>query len=105
MPSSQPADRAYLLYTLPALAVAAPLLALAALALGVGPAPVLLRVCRIFLVVSPATAFLGLRTLARVGSAAPRVGAPHGPQLVRARLRHARHPLPRACAGSESRIG
>ena len=71
MPSSQPADRAYLLYTLPALAVAAPLLALAALALGVGPPPVLLRICRIFLVVAPATAFLGLRTLARVGSAAP----------------------------------
>ena len=71
MPSSQPADRASLLYTLPALAVAAPLLALAALALGVGPAPVLLRICRIFLFVAPATGFLGLRTLARVGSAAP----------------------------------
>lgn len=71
MPSTQPADRAYLLYTLPALAVAAPLLALAALALGVGPPPVLLRICRIFLIVAPATGLLGLRTLSRVGGAAP----------------------------------
>jgi hypothetical protein len=68
---SQPADRAYLLYTLPALAAAAPLLALAGLVLGVGPAPLLLRICMIFLVVSPATGLLGLRTLARVGAAAP----------------------------------
>jgi len=69
--ASSPADRAYLLYTLPALAVAAPLLALAGLALGVGPAPLLLRICMIFLIVSPATGLLGLRTLARVGSGAP----------------------------------
>jgi hypothetical protein len=68
---SSPADRAYLLYALPALAVAAPLLALAGLALGVGPAPLLFRICMIFLIVSPATGLLGLRTLARVGSAAP----------------------------------
>jgi hypothetical protein len=71
VPASSPADRAYLLYTLPALAVATPLLALAGLLLGVGPVPVLLRICLVFLIVSPATGFLGLRTLARVGSAAP----------------------------------
>ncbi len=71
MPPSSPADRAYLLYTLPALAVATPLLALAGLLLGVGPVPVLLRICMVFLIVSPATGLLGLRTLARVGPAAP----------------------------------
>jgi len=65
------ADRAYLLYTLPALAVITPLGALLGLALGLGPAPLLLRVCTTFLLVSPATGFLGLRTLARVGNAAP----------------------------------
>lgn len=71
MPPSPPADRAYLLYTLPALAVATPLLALAGLLLGVGPVPLLLRICMVFLIVSPMTGLLGLRTLARVGDAAP----------------------------------
>lgn len=66
-----PADRAALLYALPALAVAAPVLALAALLLGVGPPPLLLRICRVFLIVAPATGLLGLRTLSRVGGAAP----------------------------------
>ena len=55
---------------LPALAVVTPLVALLGLALGVGPVPGLLRVCRVFFFVAPATGFLGLRTLARVGSAA-----------------------------------
>jgi hypothetical protein len=71
MASSPPPDRAYLLYTLPALAVITPLLALIALAFGIGPGYVLLRICMVFLLVSPATGFLGLRTLARVGGAAP----------------------------------
>jgi cation transport ATPase len=71
MAPNDAADRVYLLYTLPALAVAAPLLALAGLVLGVGPAPALARICNIFLIVSPATGLLGLRTLSRVGSAAP----------------------------------
>jgi hypothetical protein len=71
MASSAPADRGYLLYVLPALAVLAPLGALAGLVLGIGPTPVLLRICMIFLIVAPATGLLGLRTIARVGSAAP----------------------------------
>jgi hypothetical protein len=71
MATSSPTDRAYLLYTLPALAVITPLGALLGLVLGLGPAPLLLRVCMVFLLVSPATGFLGLRTLARVGDAAP----------------------------------
>ena len=71
MATSAPADRAHLLYLLPALAVITPLGALLALALGIGPGYVLLRVCMVFLLVSPATGFLGLRTLARVGDAAP----------------------------------
>ena len=70
MATSAPPDRAYLLYTLPALAVITPLLALIALAVGIGPREELVRICMVFLLVSPATGFLGLRTLARVGSAA-----------------------------------
>jgi len=69
--TSAPSDRAYLLYTLPALAVFTPLLALLCLAIGIGPRDALLRICMVFLLVSPATGLLGLRTLARVGSAAP----------------------------------
>lgn len=60
-----------LLWLLPAIAVAVPLLALAALALGVGPLRLLWATCTIFLFVSPTTGLLGLRTLARVGSGAP----------------------------------
>jgi len=71
MAADDPRNRAHLLYMLPALAVVTPLAALLGLALGVGPAPGLLRVCMVFLFVSPATGFLGLRTLARVGGAAP----------------------------------
>jgi hypothetical protein len=71
MATSAPPDRAYLLYTLPAFAVITPLAALLGLALGIGPGALLLRICMVFLLVSPATGFLGLRTLARVGSAAP----------------------------------
>jgi hypothetical protein len=71
MASATPTDRTYLLYTLPALAVITPLGALLGLVLGLGPAPVLLRICMVFLLVSPATGFLGLRTLARVGNAVP----------------------------------
>ena len=71
MATSAPADRAYLLYLLPALAVVTPLAALLGLALGIGPGYVFFRICMLFLLVSPATGFLGLRTLARVGDAAP----------------------------------
>ncbi len=70
MATSGEADREYLLYTLPALAVITPFIAFACLALGIGPGALLLRVCMIFLIVSPATGLLGLRTLSRVGSAA-----------------------------------
>jgi hypothetical protein len=65
------AGRAYLLWSLPALAVLVPLACLLGLVLGVGPTPILLRLCAVFLIVSPATGFLGFRTLARVGDAAP----------------------------------
>lgn len=71
MATSTPADRGYLLYTLPALAVVTPFLAFAALLAGVGPTPALVRIVMTFLIVAPATGLLGLRTLARVGSAAP----------------------------------
>jgi hypothetical protein len=71
MTTSTPADRGFLLYALPAIAVLTPLAALLALVLGIGPVPVLLRICMIFLLVAPATGLLGLRTVARVGGAAP----------------------------------
>lgn len=70
MADTPTAQRAYLLYMLPALAVVTSLTALLGLVLGVGPVPGLVRVCSIFLVVAPATGLLGLRTLARVGSSA-----------------------------------
>lgn len=53
------------------MAVLVPLVALAGLIAGVGPTPILLRLCMVFLLVSPVTGLLGLRTLARVGEAAP----------------------------------
>src|SRR4029453_866805 len=53
MASAAPTDRTYLLYTLPALAVITPLGALLGLVLGLGPAPVLVRICMVFLLVSP----------------------------------------------------
>ncbi len=71
MAATTPPSRAYLLYMLPALAVVTPLVALLGLVLGIGPAAGLWRACMVFLVVSPVTGLLGLRTLAQVGDTAP----------------------------------
>jgi hypothetical protein len=65
------ADRSFLLWALPALAAVVPLVALLGLLLGMGPLLLLWRVCMVFLLVSPITGLLGLRSLARVGDAAP----------------------------------